>query len=135
MPKHPEDGGVRAGEGVHQQEAQGEAGRAGSRSRRHLDPETHAGATAAAVPVAPVGPVRSSARSQTARCRRPSRWPRGSPAGDRDALATLQLGEPADLVAMLPGVLAGIDPLRLEIRGRRPEDLGEVGPDPLLAGL
>jgi hypothetical protein len=37
-------------------------------------------------------------------------------------------------VAVSSGVLAGIDPLRRQIRRGRPEDLAEIGPDPLLAG-
>jgi Na+/melibiose symporter-like transporter len=54
---------------------------------------------------------------------------------DSDPLAALNLGELADLVAVFPGVLTGIDPLSLQVLGRGAEDLGEVGSDPLLAVL
>src|SRR5580693_5439837 len=95
-------------EGVDQQEAQGE--------EREQDADPGAAANARAVGAATPVPIAPVARSVPTR----SDTTRHS-----DALATLQLGEPADLVAMLPDVLAGIGALGLEIGGRGPEDLGE----------
>jgi hypothetical protein len=122
-----------AGEGVDQQETQGE--------EREEDPDPRATAEprpVAATPAVPVPPVGRSVPTWSGATRSGatrSGATRSGPPGYRDALATLQLSEVADLVAMLAGVPAGIDPLRPEVGGRGPEDLAEVGPDPLLAGL
>jgi hypothetical protein len=108
-PEYPEDGSVRANERVDQQEAQGEQGNQDPYPRG-ATPHSHAEASTPAISISPVsrspGIGSAVARSTAAG---------GSTTGNSDALASLHLGELADLVAVFPRVLARIDPLRLQV--------------------
>jgi hypothetical protein len=130
-PEHPEDGGVAAGEGVDQQEAQGEQEDQDSYPR---SPAPHP------LAVAPAAPAISARLVRRCRGVGPAAlgpWPGAlaSGAGNGEPLASLQLGELTDVVAVFPRVLAGIDPLRSQILCGDAEDLGEVGAHPFLAIL
>src|ERR1700728_3269359 len=130
-PEHPEDGGVAAGEGVDQQEAQGEQEDQDSYPR---SPAPHSLAVAPAAPAISARLVRRCSGVGSA-ASGPRAAAGASGAGNGEPLASLQLGELPDVVAVFPRVLAGIDPLRPQVLSGDAEDLGEVGANPFLAIL
>jgi hypothetical protein len=130
-PEHPEDSDVAAGEGVHQQEAQGEQEEQDSYPR---SPAPHSLAVAPAAPAISARLVRRRSGVGSAACG-PRAAAGASGAGNGEPLASLQLGELPDVVAVFPRVLAGIDPLRPQVLSGDAEDLGEVGANPFLAIL
>jgi hypothetical protein len=122
---------VAAGEGVDQQEAQGEQEDQDSYPR---SPAPHSPAVAAAAPAISARLVRRCGGVGSAACG-PRAAAGASGAGNGEPLASLQLGELPDVVAVFPRVLAGIDPLRPQVLSGDAEDLGEVGANPFLAIL
>jgi hypothetical protein len=111
-PEHPEDGGVRAGERVDQQKAQGEQGKQDPYPRGATP---HSQAVAPATPAISVYPVSRSAGGGSG-VGRPTTA--GGPAtGNSYPLAPLHLGELADVVAVVPCVLPRTDPARPQALG------------------
>jgi hypothetical protein len=120
---------VRAHERVDQQETEGEQG--------DHDPEPGGAAphscAEASNPAISISPEGRSVGIGSGIAR--STAGRGPATGNGDALTSLHLGKPADLVAVFSRVLAGIDAPCLQVLAGRAEDLGEVGADPFLAVL